>query len=128
MIESEYMIRSLTNDIWSLTNRIQSNAEDINRLEQAKNNILKEQEELAVQKKLVFDPELASDSWAGKHAAEFLNIRSDIEQAYTTISNQKVESLLERITSEITRLQNLNSSLSQSVESKENHMNAIKSK
>ncbi|MFD2923803.1 YwqH-like family protein [Halobacillus naozhouensis] len=125
MVENEYLIRSLTSDIWSLHNRMQSNMEDISRLEQAKFNILNEQDELAIQKRLVFEPELSPGTWTGKHSTEFLNIRSDIEQAYTNIINGRVESLLERITSEISRLQNVNASLSHSLESKQSQIDSM---
>ncbi|MDQ0272728.1 YwqH-like family protein [Cytobacillus purgationiresistens] len=117
MQENQLLIASLKSDRIALQNNIQANLEKIQRLRQSKNNITHEQGELWAHKRLISEPELSSSTWDGKHAAEFMNIRANIEQSYTSINSQQVEDIFSDIEQKIAQLESMNNGYSNSIAS-----------
>jgi hypothetical protein len=118
LLENERLIENLRSDISSLQNQMHANQEKLQRLRQAKAFITNDQEELSAHKKLISDPDLSPSTWAGRHATEFLNIRTDIEHSYTGIITHQVEDILLDIEEKISQLESENSSFSNSIASK----------
>ncbi len=97
---------------------MQANQEKLQRLRQARDYITNEHGDLSAHKKLISDPELSPSTWAGKHATEFLNVRTNIEQSYMAIITQQVEDILSEIEGKIAQLESANSGYSNSITSK----------
>ncbi|TCP31201.1 uncharacterized protein DUF5082 [Scopulibacillus darangshiensis] len=121
--DNEVMIRMLNNDIASLQSTLHDNQEKIARLHKAKRHITGGQDDLSEYKNLIKNPDLTSESWAGKHAAEFLDIRETIDNAYNDIVTIQVESILQGIEDKISQLENANLDLSDDISSKRNRIN-----
>jgi archaellum component FlaC len=125
MGEKEYIIYELYNDISNLENQLRHNREKIARLKKAESGISNELNELVDHKPLVFDPELTPDTWQGKYADMFLDIRNGTNYAYTGIV-QQTESLLNDISKKISELEAMNTSISNSISSKRSQLAHLK--
>jgi archaellum component FlaC len=125
MEEKEYIIHQLYNDISNLENQLRHNHEKIARLKKAESGISNELNELVDHKPLVFDPELTPDTWQGKYADTFLDIRNGINYAYTGII-QQTEDLLNDISKKISELEAMNTSISNSISSKRSQLIHLK--
>lgn len=111
-------MNSLNRDISTLSIQMSHNQEKLNRLKTAHTNIANDQKELMSHKKLLKEPELSSESWAGKHAETFESNREKIENAFNTIAQTHVNQLLENIEAKITSLQSEINAASHSISAK----------
>ncbi|NRG44021.1 DUF5082 family protein [Bacillus sp. CRN 9] len=116
MQENQMLIASLNREKAALQSQIQANLEKIQRLRQAKTNIAHEQGEFWSQKRLISEPDLSA-AWLGKHANEFKNIRTNMEQTYMAINTQQVENILSDIEQKIAQLESINNGYSNSIAS-----------
>ncbi|WP_243291281.1 DUF5082 family protein [Bacillus sp. FJAT-47783] len=126
MAEVDLAIAALKQDIAGLSARVQENKIKLQRLRKAKKNIENEQEELINHRKNIFEPELSSTSWAGKHASEHLNIRDSIALSSNNIINQQIEEILGMIEQKINELEKENTYLMDSISVKEREITRLK--
>lgn len=110
-------ISRLQREISRYNEIITTNNQNITRLEKAKSKIVKNQNELSMEKSKVDQPQLSNETWRGKHANEFMEMRTKLKHTYNDMVNNQVEVLLENIDQAIQDLKRANSNLLDSIES-----------
>lgn len=121
-MDHSYQILLLTNGIHALNSQITNNNADIAKLKNAQTNIIADQKELGSKRTLVTEPNLSNDTWQGKYATEFLEIREEVGNQFTNILQSQIETLLDNISSKIAVLENSNDQLSSTIISKRNEI------
>lgn len=119
-------ISQLQSEISRLNGNVATNNQNITRLENAKSKILAGQDELSMEKSKVDQPQLSNETWRGKHATEFLEMRTKLKHTYNDMVNNQVEVLLENIDQAIQDLKRANSSLLDSIESSRNRIRNLR--
>ena len=110
-------ISQLQSEISRLNENVATNNQNITRLENAKSKILVDQDELSMEKNMINQPQLSNETWVGKHATDFLDIRKDINNTYNDMMINQVDVLLENIDQAIKNLKAVNLNLTDSIES-----------
>ncbi|KLV31905.1 DUF5082 family protein [Priestia megaterium] len=121
----ELLVKMLMNNVSHLEEEMALNNKKIMQLQSVHGEISLEQEELMNHANLVNNPQLSSESWAGKYATEFSENRSKLEHAFKEIGNNQVEKVLQTIETKITYLQNQNRSLGDSISSVNNRITQL---
>ncbi|HEY4553245.1 MAG TPA: DUF5082 family protein [Bacillaceae bacterium] len=126
MADNTYIINQLYNEISSLNAQIHQNIEKLVRLKQALQNISMGQGEFFSKKPLIDQPVLSAASWAGRRAERFLDMRSDMEEAFNRIGNQDIERMLTNIEEKISYYEAQNRSLESSIASKRSAISQLR--
>lgn len=116
--EVTFAINMINGDISRLSAQIADNREKLQRLKTAHTSITNERKHLMLQKHFLEEPELTSESWAGKHAEKFESARKEITEAFKGIAQNRVDLMLDEIEKKISSLQSDINSASHSISAK----------
>lgn len=112
-------MKFLKHDISMLKELISDNDTSILRLVESKNNIINKQEYLIQSQKLNTQLELSSNTWAGRSADEFKEMKRSVQQEFKSILDLQIEVLIDNISMKISHLMELNKAYENKIHDKE---------
>ncbi|PLT29794.1 YwqH-like family protein [Peribacillus deserti] len=125
MEHNEAKIHSLNSGISQLGSLVRDYEDKVRRLKNAYAQISSEQEEFHTNRQLVKEPALSAHTWAGRHARDFEEIRSEMESEYNLLSGEDTEAILQDLEDKITYYEDLISSARSRIGSMNSELNLL---
>ncbi|MBM7691605.1 putative nucleic acid-binding Zn-ribbon protein [Peribacillus deserti] len=125
MEKNEARMHSLNSGISQLESLVRDYEEKVRRLRNSYAHISSEQGEFHANRNMVKEPILTSQTWAGRHAQSFEEIRSQMEVEYNLLSGEDTEAILSDMDAKILYFEDLISSARSRITSMHSELNLL---